>query len=187
VSAGFSGSGNATISFAVTANPGTGPRTGNLTIGGQNVAVTQAGQAFVPIRVHCGGPQVTDGNGNVFSPGNDPNYSVTNHTIANTTTAALYQTDAWSTGTLQYQYTVPNGSFTVKLHFAEFYLMQAGKRVFNIVVNVVTNNANFDILAVTSPNTAYDVTIPVVVNNGQITIQLVPVTGAVKLNALEIF
>jgi hypothetical protein len=27
----------------------------------------------------------------------------------------------------------------------------------------------------------------VVVNNGQITIQLVPVTGTVKLNALEIY
>ena len=43
------------------------------------------------------------------------------------------------------------------------------------------------ILAVTSPNTAYDMTIPVVVNNGQITIQLVSVTGAAKLNAFEIY
>jgi hypothetical protein len=31
------------------------------------------------------------------------------------------------------------------------------------------------------------VVIPVVVNNGQITIQLVPVTGTVKLNAFEIY
>jgi hypothetical protein len=187
ITAGFSGSGNGTISFSLSGNPGTGPRTGNLTIGGQNFAVTQAGQAFVPVRVRCGGPQVTDANGNVFSPDNSTNYSVTQHAIGNTTSPALYQTDTWSTSTLQYQYTVPNGSFNVKLHFAEFYLMAAGKRVFNIVVNGVTNNANFDIYAVAGPNIAYDVVIPVVVNNGQITIQLVPVTGTVKLNAFEIY
>jgi hypothetical protein len=46
--------------------------------------------------------------------------------------------------------------------------------------------ANFDILAYTSPNTAYDVSIPVSVTNGQIVIQLVPVTGAAKVNGIEI-
>jgi hypothetical protein len=112
--------------------------------------------------------------------------SGTNASIAGTSMPALYQNEAWSTGTLQYQFTVPNGSRTVVLKFAEFYLMKPGERVFNIVVNGTTYYSNFDILAYTSPNTAYDMSIPVTVSNGQITIQLVSVTGAAKVNALEI-
>ena len=187
ITAGFSGSGNGTVSFAVTASQSTGPRTGNLTIGGQNFAVTQAGVAFTPIRVHCGGPQVTDGNGNVWAAGGEQNYNITTASISGTTTPSLYQSEAWSTGTLQYQYAVPNGSFTVKLKFAEFYVTQNGQRTFNIVVNGTTFYSSYDIRATAGPMAAVDVSIPVVVNNGQITIQLVPVTGRAKLNALEIF
>jgi len=44
LTAGSAGTGNGTASYAVTANPGTGSRTGNLTIsGGLNFAVTQTG------------------------------------------------------------------------------------------------------------------------------------------------
>jgi YVTN family beta-propeller protein len=187
ITAGFSGNGNGTVSFSWTANPGTASRTGNLTVGGQNYALTQAGAAFTPIRVNCGGPQVTDGNGNVWAAGGEPNVTMSNVGINGTTTPALYQTEAWSTGTLQYQYTVPNGSFTVKLKFAEFYLTQAGQRTFNIVINGTTYYSSYDIFAAVGGMTADDLSIPVVVNNGQITIQLVPVTGRAKLNALEIF
>src|SRR6202022_1878958 len=120
-------------------------RVGNLTIGGQNFAVTQAGVAFTPIRVNCGGPQFTDGNGNVWAAGGEQNYTITTAGIGGTTTPSLYQSEAWFTGTLQYQYTVPNGSFTVKLHFAEFYENQAGHRTFNIVVNGTTFYSSYDI------------------------------------------
>jgi hypothetical protein len=56
----------------------------------------------------------------------------------------------------------------------------------NIVINGATVQSSFDILANTSVNTAYDLTFPVVVTGGQITIQLVPVLGPAKLDALEI-
>jgi YVTN family beta-propeller protein len=187
VTAGSAGTGNGTVSFAVTANPGTSSRAGNLTIGGQTFTVTQSGASFSPIRVRCGGPQYTDPSGNVWSPDNAVNYNVTNAAIGNTTTPALYQTEAWSKTTLQYQYTVPNGSFTVKLHFAEFYLTNPGARTFNIVINGTTYYSSFDILGQVGPNTADDLSIPVVVSNGQVTIQLVPVNGPVKVNAIEVF
>ncbi|HEY6392337.1 MAG TPA: malectin domain-containing carbohydrate-binding protein [Bryobacteraceae bacterium] len=145
------------------------------------------GAPFTPIRIHCGGAQITDASGNVWLPDNAQNRNVTNATIANTATPALYQTEAWSNSTLQYQFTVPNGPLTVKLHFAEFYRTQAGQRTFNIAINGTTYFSNFDILAAAPPNTAYDLSIPVTVNNGQITIQLVPVSGPAKVNAIEIF
>jgi len=188
VNAGSSaGTGNGTVSFSVTANQGTSARTGHLTIGGLTFTVTQAGVSFSPIRVRCGGPQYTDPSGNVWAPDNAPNYNVTNAAIGNTATPALYQTEAWSSGTLQYQFAVPNGSFTVKLHFAEFYLTHPGERTFNIVVNGTTYFSSFDILSAVAPNMADDLSIPVVVNNGQVTIQLVPVNGPAKVNAIEIF
>jgi len=145
------------------------------------------GATFTPIRIRCGGPQIIDNIGNVWLPDNAPNVNVTNAPIANTGTPALYQTEAWSKSTLQYQFTVPNGPLTVKLHFAEFYRTRPGQRTFNIVVNGTTYFSNFDILAAAPPNSAYDVTIPVTVSTGQITIQLVPVLGPAKINAIEIF
>ncbi|HEY6390812.1 MAG TPA: malectin domain-containing carbohydrate-binding protein [Bryobacteraceae bacterium] len=187
VTGGSSGNASATVSFSVTANPATAARTGHLTIGGLSFTVTQAGTAFTGIRVHCGGGQLIDGGGNVWSPDNALNFNVTSSAIGNTSMPALYQTEAWSTGTLQYQFAVPNGSFTVKLRFAEFYMTQRGQRTFNIVINGVTYYSSFDILASVAPNTADDVSIPVVVGNGQITIQIVPVIGPAKINAIEIF
>lgn len=187
VTGGSSGNASATVSFSVTANPGTAARTGHLTIGGLSFTVTQAGTAFTGIRVHCGGGQLIDGSGNVWSPDNASNFNVTNSTIGNTSMPALYQTEAWSNSTLQYQFTVPNGPFTVKLHFAEFYRTRPGQRTFNIVINGTTYFSNFDILAVAPTNTAYDLSIPVTAGNGQITIQLVPVLGPAKVGAIEIF
>jgi YVTN family beta-propeller protein len=187
ISGGASGSGNGTVTYSVNSNLGIAGLSGTLTIAGQTFTITQAGAAFGGIRVHCGGGQLTDGSGNIWSPDNAPNFNVTNAGIANTSMPALYQTEAWSTGTLQYQFNVPNGAFTVKLRFAEFYETQPGRRTFNIVINGVTYYSSFDILANVAPNTAYDVPIPVVVSNGQIIVQLVPVVGPAKINAIEIF
>src|SRR5438552_16549003 len=120
-------------------------------------------------------------------PDNAQNRNVTTAAISGTSMPALYQMEAWSNSTLQYQFAMPNGPFTVKLHFAEFYWTRPGQRTFKIVINGTTHFSNFDILAVAPPNTAYDVSIPVMVNNGQITIQLVPVIGPAKVDAIEIF
>ena len=187
VTAGLSGSGSGTVSFSALANTALTSRTGQLTIGGKTFGVTEAGEGFTPIRVNCGGPAVTDSAGNHWAADNLFNHTTTTAGIANTTTPALYQTESWTTGTLHYQFSVPNGSFTVRLHFAEIYLTQRGERVFNIVINGTTLLSGFDILAFAAPNTAHDVSFPVNVTTGQITIQLVPVAGPPKLSAIEIF
>jgi len=186
ITGGSSGNTTATVSFSVGSNPGSASRTGNLTIGGLSFAVTQSGTAFTGIRIHCGGGQLIDGSGNVWLPDNGQNFNVTNAVIGNTPMPALYQTETWSTATLQYQFAVPAGPVTVKLRFAEFYMTQRGQRTFNIVINGVGYYSSYDILAFVPPNIANDVSIPVV-SNGQITIQIIPVTGPAKINAIEIF
>jgi YVTN family beta-propeller protein len=186
IQSGFSGSGTGTVSFSVAANTGTSTRTGHLIIGGDSFTVTEAGMGFQPIRVNCGGPAITDALGS-WSGDNLANHSETAAAIGNTSVPELYTKERWSTGTLQYTFSVPNGSRTVKLHFAEIYLTTRGQRVFNILINGVTVQSNFDILAVTSPNTAYDLSFPVSVTTGQLSVALVPVMGSPKLSALEVF
>ena len=66
--------------------------------------------------------------------------------IENTTKDALYQSERW--GDFSYHIPVPNGTYTVKLHFADFYHTVAGARKFN--VNVESGQAlltNYDIVA----------------------------------------
>ena len=186
VTSGTGGNGNGTVAYSAAANLDLASQTGTLTIAAQTFTVTEGGDSFSPIFINCGGPSYTDPNNNVWIPDNAGNISSTTNTIANTTTPTLYQSDTWSTGTLQYQYSVPNGNYNVTLKFAEFYVLQAGQRQVNIVINGTTVQSAFDILAYTTPNTAYDLTFPVTVSTGQITIQLVPVVGTAKLNALAI-
>ena len=96
---------------------------------------------FSPIRVNAGGyTPYTDASGQVWST--DTGYTngfayQAGNAIANSTTAPLYQSERYATGTLQYVFTVPNGSYTVNLKFAEIYYSVCGQRVFNIVINVV--------------------------------------------------
>ena len=183
----YSGSGTSSVSFQASANSSMAVRTGNLNIGGQNFSVTEAGLGFSAIRVNCGGPATTDPSGNLWSADDQNNLSLTRAPIAGTNFPALYQTESWSTGTLRYQFAVPNGSFTVKLHFAEIYLTQVGSRKFDIVINGTPVYPGFDILAHTGPNTAYDQTFGVTVTGGQLAIQLVPVVGTPKLAGIEVY
>ena len=187
ISSGASGSGSASVAFQASSNTDLNTQTGTLTIAGQTFTITEAGTAFSTIYQRCGGPAYTDPSGNVWAAdASNINLSNTVANIANTTTAPLYQFERWSSSTLQYQYAVPNGSYQVTLKFAEFYLTQKGQRQMDIMINGTTVLSSFDILANTNPNTAYDVSFPVVVTGGQITVQLVPVVGPVKLGALEI-
>jgi hypothetical protein len=107
--------------------------------------------------------------------------------IANTSTPTLYQSQRYYNQAMTYQYTVPNGSYTVTLKFAEFYFTAAGKRTFNIVVNGKTVASNYDVFAAAGGAfKAVDQATPVTVTNGAITIQLVPVLDQPMLNALSI-
>jgi hypothetical protein len=66
--------------------------------------------------------------------------------IADPAPQAVYQTYRWSpTLTYTIPNLTPNGSQTVRLHFAETYFAAAGKRVFNIAINGSRVLSNFDI------------------------------------------
>jgi hypothetical protein len=62
---------------------------------------------------------------------------------------ALYQTERWSGGTLNYtiDQLTPGAYYTVRLHFAEIYHNQVGKRQFNVAINGQPVLTNYDIVS----------------------------------------
>jgi hypothetical protein len=145
--------------------------------------------AFTPIRVHSGGPAYTDSQGQVWSAdtgftGGTP--ASTTASIASTPDPALYQTERYDVFT--YNFSVPNGSHTVTLKFAEIFYMTAGSRIFSVAINGTTVLSNFDIVASAGgADIAYDRSFPVTVTNGTVTIQFTQGSPDLpKVSAVEI-
>jgi hypothetical protein len=144
----------------------------------------------LPIRVNCGGNSYTDSHGNVwsadFGSSGGSTYS-TSAWVTGTSDPTLYQTEHYSPGTFSYQYSVPNGTYTVNLKFADIYFTSAGKRIFNVAINGSTVLSNFDIVAQTGGgNIATDRQFTVNVTNGQLSLQFLPVVQDPKISAIEI-
>jgi len=145
--------------------------------------------ASAPILVNSGGPAYIDSMDNFWAADNGSNggeTSSTTHAIANTPDPTLYQTDRY--GDFSYQFTVPNGAYSVTLKFAEIYFTSPGQRVFNVAINGTAVLTNFDIVAAAgAANTAIDQTFPVIVTGGSITIQFTSgLANLPKVNAVEI-
>lgn len=155
-----------------------------------------------PARVNVASAALTDPSGNTWSA--DRSYSggsygyvgnsfmlETTSAIANTTNDALYQKHRRSgSGTsFSYLFDVPNGTYTVRLMFAEIAssAFQLGARVGDIFIEGTLLLDNFDVFAQAGAgNTAIDRTFTVTVTDGQLTITIVPVVGQPAINAIEV-
>jgi hypothetical protein len=138
---------------------------------------TGAVSPFATIRVAAGQTSaVTDGQGQSWSAdtgytGGTAALESTPVSIANTNSPALYNGQRYGNPSFTYGFTVPNGTYTVTLKFAELYVTGAGQRLFDIVLDGTTVESAFDIYATAGAmNTAVDRSYPVTVSNGQITI-----------------
>jgi hypothetical protein len=87
--------------------------------------------------------------------------------IAGTTDDALYQTERYGTnGVMSYALPVANGSYTVRLHFAELYWTSAGQRVFDAAIENAPVLTAYDIYKRVGANTAVTETFLVMVSDG---------------------
>ncbi|WP_226163233.1 malectin, partial [Hymenobacter terricola] len=171
------GTPSAPSTVAVTVNPATPPGTTalyRLNAGGGALATAlgafAADQGFAP------------------SPGNT--YATT-APIAGTTDDALYQTERYGTnGAMSYALAVPNGTYTVTLHFAELYWTAAGQRVFDVSLEGTPVLSRYDIFRKAGALTATTETFTVTVADGALNLALTSRnTGGVdnpKLSALEV-
>ena len=106
--------------------------------------------------------------------------------IANTTDPALYRTERY--GMTAFSYPVPNGKYTVKLHFAETCdaLDTAGSRVFSY--NVAGHEfKDFDVFAKSGGMAhAYVESVPVEITNGKLDITFTANVENPEINGIEI-
>ena len=144
-----------------------------------------------PVRIKCGVTEnMTDSAGNVwladqgFADGQT--YAVTDAVVTNTPDQALYLTERYSM--TAYHFVVPNGKYTVKLHFAEVYsgITDAGQRVFSF--NVQGHEfKDFDIWVKAGGfSKAYVESVNVEVNDGKLNITFTPNVENPKISGIEI-
>jgi FtsP/CotA-like multicopper oxidase with cupredoxin domain len=115
------------------------------------VTVTEIDNDVIPpptVRINCGGAAVSNwiADTGLFTGGSP--FSTT-RPIANAGTVPqlVYQTERWG-NTLSYSIpSIPDGTYTVNLHFAEIYATAAGARVFHVNIEGVRVLTNFDIFA----------------------------------------
>ncbi|HEB86589.1 MAG TPA: hypothetical protein ENI68_06195, partial [Gammaproteobacteria bacterium] len=158
--------------------------------------VTTPAPSALEIRVNAGGSQYTDGVGKVWAADTGFNTGKKSKAgvgvdIIGTTDDPLYQLqryDAPAVPELSYSFTVPNGDYTVNLHFAENYsgAFGAGARVFSVAMEGVTAIGSLDIFGTVGANTSLVRSVPVTVSDGQLNIQFIhevenPIVAAVEI------
>jgi glucosylceramidase len=150
-----------------------------------------AGPGSGSVQINAGGPAAspfvadTDFTGGTTS-------SVTNTIstsgVTNPAPQAVYQSNRYG----NFTYTIPgltaNGSYTVRLHFAEEYWTAAGKRVFNVSINGTQVLTNFDIFATAGGEykAVAEQFSAMASSSGTVTIQFTSVTDNAQVNGIEI-
>ncbi len=173
------------MNYLVIAQPGKTPATDNALI-----------------KINSGGEQVAFGDdtfvADAYFTGDGKSYTNTSiANIAGTTQDALYLSERSTNsklGSFGYAIPVTNGSYTVKLHFAEIYWGATGggaggpgKRVFDVDIEGETLLADFDINQEVGTMTATVKTFIVNVEDQELNLNLTASVNQPKLSALEIF
>jgi hypothetical protein len=107
------------------------------------------GGAFQPVRINCGGPDYTDGQGRLWSA--DRGFAggflwSTAQPVSGTTMSPVLQTVRYGQS-FSYTFDVAPGSRTVNLYFAEVSQTARGARAFNVSINGSPILTNFDVFA----------------------------------------
>jgi len=140
------------------------------------------------LRINAGGPALTDASGNHWNA--DEYYvggrtSTTTHSIANTSTPALYQSERYDMSA--YNIPVPaSGIYTLHLRFAEIYFTSPGQRIFKVTAQGTTVVPNLDLVKAIGPDTAYNVTVPVRVTGGVLHLRFSASVNYAKISAIEV-
>ena len=144
-----------------------------------------------PVRIKAGvTEQMKDSAGNVWLPdqgfADGQTYAVADAAVTNTTDQALYRTERYSM--TAYNFLLPNGKYTVKLHFAEIYsgITGPGMRVFSF--NVQGHEfKDFDIWVKAGGfGKAYIESVTAEVTDGKLSIKFTPNLENPKVCGIEI-
>ncbi|NAS13037.1 malectin domain-containing carbohydrate-binding protein [Poritiphilus flavus] len=148
--------------------------------------------AAFELRLNCGGGQLSYGDevylADDFFIGGRP-ASSTNAAIGGTDQDELYRSGRTATqnlGGFQYAIPVDNGTYEIKLHFAEIYWTGSGQRVFSVEVEGNPILLDFDITAEVGARHAVIKTANTSVTDGLLNIEFSANVNRPLLSALEI-
>lgn len=169
----------------------------NLVPDDQNNALDVFAHQVLPrtiIRVNAGGSSYVDSLGRSWLSDRGFNTGVVSKytaAITGTSDPALYQDqryDAVGGAELHYQFAVPNGTYLVRLHFAENYVpnFHAGARVFDVDVEGVRRYSGLDIYAQVGGHAALVLETNATVINGSLTIDFHHEVENPLINAIEV-
>ena len=182
-------SGSSSMSTSTPAATAT-PATAAAPTAAASAAASTPPKVALPIRIKAGGAGFTDSSGNVwasdhgFTDGDTverPELSITN-----AADQRLYQSERYSMTKFTQQ--LPNGKYTVKLHFCETFegITGPGQRVFSFDV-AGHPYKDFDVwVKAGGPQRAYIESVPVDVTNGTLEITFTENVEHPEINALEI-
>jgi beta-galactosidase len=154
----------------------------------------------VVLRVNAGGPGFDDWvNDEQFLTGGFGGTFTAQHTILGTDNQQMYESERSTAGQTSISYGIPlaNGTYIVRLHFAELYYgshsevppLEQGTRVFNVAAqgqNVLTNFDMFDASGGQSL-TAFTEQFTVEVTDGELVLVFSDGVENAKINGIEIF
>ncbi len=166
-----------------------------IVIGSTTVPSAYAQQTGPIVRINTGTNDEATGSsttfiGDTFYSENSSVGAESPNAISGTANDALYQTERISNGNLDpFGYTIPvaNGTYDVTLHFAETTFQNAGQRVFDVVIENITELNNYDILSKTAINSALEeIILNVSVSDGELDIDFLSVVERAKISGIEI-
>src|SRR5450756_905520 len=152
-------------------------------------ATTGTSTSSFDIRVDAGGPDYTDGSGNVWVADNGFTGGVAGSCAPGTTGTLDPGLFLWErTGMSQYQFTgLTNGTYHVDLLMAETYWTAAGQRVFSATANGLAIFTNLDVFAAAGGSfKAITRSVDVVVNSGTLTLGFTATVDQALANAIHI-
>jgi hypothetical protein len=153
--------------------------------------VVQAGSSpAVNRKINCGGTATgsweADGSWTMSSDGGADSFA---NAIANAgeVPQVVYQTRRYGK-TVTYNLAIPDGTYNVRLHFAELYWTAAGKKRFNVTIEGRTVLTNLDLFAAAGgKNIALTRTFENVAVSGGLQIQGVASVGAAQFHGIEVW
>ena len=162
---------------------------GTATAAASFVLTVNTAPVFASVLINAGGTAYTDGIGQVWAADKDFSggfaYSVpATRTIAGTSDPTLYRSERY--GNFSYNIPVPNGTYEVKLHFAEIYWTGPNQRVFNVFAEGAQVVNALDIWTLAGANTALFATFEVPVSDGTLNVSFQTILDNAKLSALEV-
>jgi hypothetical protein len=150
-------------------------------------------QVLTLIRVNAGGSSYTDTAGHVWGAESnadnegDPDFNYpSTQTITGTSDQTLYNTSHYGSGTLDYNFTVTNGTYTITLKFAELYWGFSGQRLFDVQINGSTVLSSFDIVGEAGPTAALDKSFNITVTTGTINLHMSSSVDNPTINGIEL-